>query len=90
MSSNSFYAHLIKYVIVPAIHEPIFGMYPVIVNPNKNHASLLVKCQNDMSFTRAFKGVNFRPNFNKRSGVIMPGSRKFSKAGAGGSTSRPG
>ena len=36
------------------------------------------------SFTRAFTGVNFRPNFDKRSGVMMPGSRKLSKVGEGG------
>ena len=41
-------------------------------------------------FTRAFTGVNFRPNFDKRSGVMMPGSRKLSKVGGGDPPSRPG
>ena len=66
------------------MHDSVFGMYPVIVNPTKNHVSLLVKCQKENSFTRAFTGVNFRPNFDKRSGVMMPGSRKLSKVGAEG------
>ena len=55
-------------------------MYPVIVNPTKNHSLLLY------SFTRAFTGVNFRPNFDKRSGVMMPGSR--GGGGGGGPESR--
>ena len=67
------------------MHEPVFRMYPVIVNPTKNHVSLLVKCQNDIdSFTRAFTGVNFRPYIDKRSGVMIPGSRKLPKVGGGG------
>ena len=35
-------------IIASAVHEPVFGMYPVIVNQTKNHVSLLVKCQNDI------------------------------------------